>query len=502
MNGDEILSRLKSAGLAAWQARFVLGFLSSGRHPHHLLVAPPGTGKSRAGAAVAAEMARAGSARVLVLVPAALRVQWSESVRRIAPGVEVRAVDRKGYRELVSSSTGKSAWSWPGVYVLGTEFARKPDIVSSLTNIRWDLVIVDEAHRLASPQISAFIRGLFEAGVAGRLLIMTATDSPSLRAWISNAVIIRPESDALALTGWTGPLAQWDGSIIDRPSILTHVVSYSRGDDERSFLNKLKVAVQALKQSDGLPAFYRRMLLTQASSSLLAADQFLRNLRLMVAGDQSAGKPGEGLNNDVESESSSGVEEISLPEVPPRSNPVSVATMSVIDECLDSLESVESDAKLDAAKALVEAIRQSHVQEPLRICVLTSFTDTGSYIASALNEMGLSIHKLIWVAPETWRDTQEQFRKTGGVLVCTDTYIDVVDLPAVQHVLHYDLPISRFTLEKRIGCFNRYGQVGPCTMYVFRDESGILKEETHLIEEVMLAESLLGARDTSDPTTQ
>src|SRR5262249_44519311 len=140
----------------------------------HLLLAPPGTGKSWAGAAVVAEMVRTESKRVLVLVPAPLRIQWVDSVLQLVPEAQVRAVDQKGYRELVASSpAGESPWSAAGIYVLGTEFAKKEDIAVSLTSVHWDLVIVDEAHRLASPQRSAFMKRLFQAGVVSRLLMLT-----------------------------------------------------------------------------------------------------------------------------------------------------------------------------------------------------------------------------------------------------------------------------------------------------------------------------------------
>jgi superfamily II DNA/RNA helicase len=162
------------------------------------------------------------------------------------------------------------------------------------------------------------------------------------------------------------------------------------------------------------------------------------------------------------------------------------ALLSLVDECLSSIESVETDAKLDAAKKLVESIRSSQHKDLLRFSVQTSFAVTATYVALAIREMGLPVYKMTGLIPEgDRRSALDRFRETGGVLVCTDATAEGTNFPDVLHVLHYDLPTSRSKFELRKGHFDRYGRISPCKMYVFRDESGVLADETRLFETLM-----------------
>jgi superfamily II DNA/RNA helicase len=202
---------------------------------------------------------------------------------------------------------------------------------------------------------------------------------------------------------------------------------------------------------------------------------------------ETLGKPGEERSKLVQSEFPfDTIEETGSPERPTLSESSSVAVLSLLDACLDSLESVETDTKLEAAKALVESIRSSQPQSPTRVCVLTCFADTATYVASAFGELGLTVQKLTGAVSKDARwDSLQRFRDAGGVLVCTDVIPEGVDFPDVLDVLHYDLPQSPVLLEQRRGRFDRYGRVCPCTMYVFRDESGILIDEIQLFRSLM-----------------
>ena len=37
-------------------------------------------------------------------------------------------------------------WSLPGIYLASTDFIKRPEALGPLEDVRWDLLVVDEAH--------------------------------------------------------------------------------------------------------------------------------------------------------------------------------------------------------------------------------------------------------------------------------------------------------------------------------------------------------------------
>jgi len=59
-----------------------------------------------------------------------------------------------------------------------------------------------------------------------------------------------------------------------------------------------------------------------------------------------------------------------------------------------------------------------------------------------------------------------------------------IDLPDIEHVIHYDLPMNPEVLERRRGRFDRFGRMVPCTMYLLRDESGAIPNEAKWLDAI------------------
>lgn len=81
---------------------------------------------------------------ILIIVPASLRTQWQEELN-IHFGLESIVLDSKSHNEIVTS-TGVSPLTKPGIYITSLHFAyRFHELVGRQP---WDLVVIDEAHRL------------------------------------------------------------------------------------------------------------------------------------------------------------------------------------------------------------------------------------------------------------------------------------------------------------------------------------------------------------------
>jgi len=136
-----------SVEILPFQLEAALAFLHGSRR---VLVADAvGLGKTiQAGLVIAETMRRTVNGYVLILVPASLRDQWiGELTGRFA----IRAIpaDADNLRHLVSEVTrGASPWR-PGVWIATPDFVKQPHVFNALPAVRWDLVVIDEAHDVA-----------------------------------------------------------------------------------------------------------------------------------------------------------------------------------------------------------------------------------------------------------------------------------------------------------------------------------------------------------------
>ncbi len=83
--------------------------------------------------------------RILIVIPWHLRDQWLREMREKF-GETFRAIDRA----VMNASWGRNVWLEENQAITSMDFAKQEDIMSSLAEARWDLVIVDEAHKMAA----------------------------------------------------------------------------------------------------------------------------------------------------------------------------------------------------------------------------------------------------------------------------------------------------------------------------------------------------------------
>jgi Rad3-related DNA helicase len=487
MSSQDLLARLRERGLAAWQAEFVQSFVKDGASPHQVLLASPGTGKTHATAALVAELTRGGTKRVLVLVPAGLRLQWAHSLERAEPRIPVLFVDRKTYRELEAASpVGGSAWAQEGIYVISQDFGKTEQIASSFCTTNWDLVIFDEAHRLAAPLRSFLLDRLMNGRLVERLLLLLAVRTSAFDTWLSRFLDPSTLPGSMSMTQWSGPLKNWDGSVVDRPRIALQVVPYTRGPDEVEFLTHYQTILPALAEASSANQFIAQVLLQRASSSLFALEQSLQSLRhkLVSPEDQF------GTNAEEPGSTPSDLEVNSEEPQPPSSQPSSIAVdkpaaAGLIDQVLASLENVTKDEKLNALTRLVRSIFDTSPEHPPRICVFSSYADSVAYVYMACKDAEFPSSKLTGSTSQSERrEVLDQFNQNGGVLVATDAALQGFELANVPHVIYYDAPSDPRALEMRRGRFDRFDRSSPCTLYLFQDGSGTMFAESTATEMV------------------
>src|SRR5215813_5423756 len=151
-----------------------------------LLADDVGLGKTIEAAAIVAELRARGVAdRVLILTPPGLRDQWAEELlARFAIRADI--VDVRGVRERAATlRPGVNPWTtWP-VAIASGDYIKRPEVLRAAAARPWDVVIVDEAHRVANDGERHDAVALL-AAYSGYVLLLTATphngDTPAFES--------------------------------------------------------------------------------------------------------------------------------------------------------------------------------------------------------------------------------------------------------------------------------------------------------------------------------
>ncbi len=81
--------------------------------------------------------------RVLIVVPGHLKDQWREELKDRFEETFV-VIDRGQ----ISAHYGENVWERENQIITSMDFARQDEILPSLSSARFDLIVVDEAHKM------------------------------------------------------------------------------------------------------------------------------------------------------------------------------------------------------------------------------------------------------------------------------------------------------------------------------------------------------------------
>ena len=133
-----------------------------------------GLGKTiQAGILLAELRERGWCEHALILTPAGLRDQWCDELQRRF-GIVAHQYDMASIAALAATlPPATNPWQIEPVIVASIDFVKQPEVLSALNAI-WDLLIVDEAHQVATaPHRSRAVCALAER--ARQLVLLTAT---------------------------------------------------------------------------------------------------------------------------------------------------------------------------------------------------------------------------------------------------------------------------------------------------------------------------------------
>lgn len=122
-------------------------------------------------------------------------------------------------------------------------------------------------------------------------------------------------------------------------------------------------------------------------------------------------------------------------------------------------EQAGPDAKAEALLEWIYRLQSEENKSDLKVLIFTEFVPTQQMLKEFLEARGLSVVTLNGSMDMTERKyAQDDFRKSHRVLVSTDAGGEGLNLQFAHIIINYDLPWNPMRLEQRIGRVDRIGQ--------------------------------------------
>ena len=456
--------------------------------------------------------------RTLVVCPANLAFQWQ---RELKEKFDEQFILMRGFDLRVQY--GVNQWLQNSQVITSLDLAKREDILPSLRQAKWDLVVVDEAHRMsaaaedkksmryrlgellrdttdhcvlltATPHkgdplnFTLFLRLLDEDAFADVRSIHEAMErrrAPFYLRRLKEAMVYFPEQQ---------PDGTWKAKKIFTKRI-PHTVNFTIDGAEfdlyREVTNFVKSQSRraAAREDDPraravgfLMTLYQRRL----ASSTFAVQRSLENRARRLDTALKRGK--QLLEEIVEVPDPEDLEEMDEPEREQWEE--RLALMSVarnpqelreeIDDLLrlakmaEDVEAAGVEAKLSKLKKVLQD--EGFFDHPeQRLLIFTEFKDTLDYLVKRLRDWGFRVGFIQGGMKAGSREdlgsrlwAEQQF-KDGHIqiLVATEAAGEGINLQVCHILFNYDIPWNPNRLEQRMGRIHRYGQVHDCLIFNF-----------------------------------
>ncbi len=456
-----------------------------------LLADDPGAGKTiMAGLLLKELKARGLVQRTLIVVPGHLRDQWLREMKeRFDEAFTV--VDRS----VVNATWGRNVWQEHPQIITSMDFAKQADIMAALAEARWDLTIVDEAHKLAAYRYGEKIArteryrlGELLSRNSQFLLFLTATphrgDPENFRLFLDLLVpglfsttdllleSVRSGDNPLFLRRLKEDLRDFEGRPLFPPR---HVFTrtFRLNDDEKRLYNAVTEYVErsynrALAADKRNVAFALLILQRRLASSVRAVRRSLERRKARLEELLKLGRwLSEGRTLDEEElEDAPEVERLRQEEeLLERLTAAEtreelereIHTLAELIRLAREAERHEVETKLNELRRVMEDERIRQTGE--KILIFTESRETLEYLAEKLTAWGYTVTRLHGgMSLDERIRAEHEFREHTQVMVSTEAGGEGINLQFCSLMVNYDIPWNPNRLEQRMGRIHRYGQ--------------------------------------------
>jgi superfamily II DNA or RNA helicase len=457
--------------------------------------------------------------RVLIVCPANLAFQWQ---RELKEKFDEKFIVMKGPD--LREQFGVNQWLERNQIITSLDLAKRTEILPSLRQVRWDLVIVDEAHRMsASAEDKKSMRyklGELLREASDHMLLLTATphkgdpanftlflqlldqdayaDVRSIRQAMEQQrapFYLRRTKEAMVYFPKRQPDGTWVAERIftkripktvrfnidgDEFDLYRDVTNYVKRQSRRAFQQSNDPRARAI---GFLMTLYQRRLASSASALCRSLEKRAKRLaENLKRAQQVAAEAPPNLPDLDEIEEMDDAErerlETMIEAVTLASNPQHVcediAELETLAEQARAVMESGAEAKLSRFENLLR--EEGFFDNPdQRLLIFTEFKDTLDYLVDCLRKWGFRvgfIHGQMKPGsrdePNTRLYSEQQFKEGAiQVLVATEAAGEGINLQSCHIMFNYDIPWNPNRLEQRMGRIHRYGQKKDCLIFNF-----------------------------------
>ena len=485
----------------------------------YILADEVGLGKTiEAGMIIEELKARGLIKRVLVVCPTGLVTQWSIEMREkfhehfqvILPS------DYDTIRRLTNSKDVYGTFD----YVISPMDSVKPierhvgwsdekvnaynqERIYSIINSGWDLIIIDEAHKIAgsSSEVARYKLGQFLSEASPYLLLLSATPhngktEPFLRlirllerdAFPNADSVVREQVEPFLIRTEKRDAIDNQGERLFKDRV-THLVSL-QWDERHSLQQELyeqvseyvaKTYNKALRNKKKNMCLIFLLIIMQrmvTSSTAAIQESLKRRLDVLVNQQTKAG------NLTLEE-----LDEINIEDnVEDALEAISVNPSEEIEELQRIIATARQamfqypDVKVEKLVELIDSLRSEDSNQ--KIIVFTEFVETVKYVKEHLEKHGYSVTTLDGsMSIDERNEAIREFRENADVFISTDAGGEGLNLQFANILVNYDMPWNPMRVEQRCGRVDRIGQEKNVHIYNFILEGTVEKRVREVIEE-------------------
>ncbi|MCC6485534.1 MAG: DUF3883 domain-containing protein [Armatimonadetes bacterium] len=502
------------------QLEAVYDYLLKAPRVRFLLADDAGAGKTIMAGLLIRELQLRGLAeRILIVCPANLSFQWQ---RELKEKFDEKFLVMKGGD--IRDQFGVNQWLEQNKVITSLDLAKRTDILPGLRQVHWDLVIVDEAHRMSwsppSRKTERYALGELLRDASDHILLLTATphkgdpdnftlflqlldadayaDVRSIREAMERRqapFYLRRVKEAMVYFPERRPDGTWAAKKIFTKRI-PHTVDFNMDGPEFDLYRDVtrfvkRQSEKAAAQGDDpraravgfLMSLYQRRL---ASSTYAMRHSLENRVRRLEEGLQKAERlaqlappdlPNAEELDEMEDNERERLEEI-IEAITLASNAEQVreevAELRQLAEQAKTVEDSGSEAKLSKLKDLLHK-EGFYDHSDQRLLLFTEFKDTLDYLVDKLRAWGFHVGFIHGGMNPGSRDepgtrlySEQQFREGKiQVLVATEAAGEGINLQVCNTLFNYDIPWNPNRLEQRMGRIHRYGQRKDCLIFNF-----------------------------------
>jgi superfamily II DNA or RNA helicase len=456
-----------------------------------LLAHDAGAGKTIMAGMVLKELKRRqGVRRVLIVAPAGLTSQWRrELLTKFGEDFSIISREYMTQERLDSLDV----WRETNLAITSIAFARQKSMCQALESVEWDLIIVDEAHKMAAylrpngsiQKTQAYRLGEVLSRRGTHFLLMTATphkgDPDNYRLLINlvdpqwgEATRYATGANPVVLRRTKEEMRKPNGEDL-YPARAVETLPYTLSTPEGELLEQVQKFIgqrytKAKSANRQSAAFALLTLERRMASSPYALNESLKRIRarteLRLRERRTATVQQADQGDWAE------WEDLTEQERWEREAQAEAEVADLVDRRQLGAEIRYLDSLVARTEALIEGGQQEKISELQKACdlwigkrgeqliIFTEFKDTLDYLLDCLAKWGYTTTQIHGRMPtEERRKAEKAFWKgTAQVLVATEAAGEGINLQCCHVMVNFDIPWNPCRLEQRMGRIHRYGQ--------------------------------------------